>query len=697
MESVSNSDSTKQQMQMQLSVVGSEAAAHSSGATDQSPSPDSCVSQGFEGNRNLQISDGFSTRLAITAQGCHTAHGSSTVGSSSGNSAPRNRQFWSAGEYEDLPNTGLAHRRDGRNRLCVHPKFLHSNATSHKWAFGAIAELLDNAVDEIQNGATFVKVDKFISPHTGSLALLVQDDGGGMDPEFLRRCMSFGFSDKQASSNIGQYGNGFKTSTMRLGADVIVFTRNKKGSELTQSVGLLSYTFLRQEGYNDIVVPAVDYSLDSSRGVLTRIHRKDRGQFFSNLSVMLKWSPFPTESELLKNFNDIGAHGTKIIIYNLWYNDAGDTELDFESDEKDILISGAPKKAATRNVLVQVTQSHIAKTLRYSLRVYCSILYLHVPGDFKIILRGSEVKHHYIARDLKYCECVKYRPQVGGKIEGEVVTTIGFLKEAPFVDIHGFNIYYKNRLILPFHRVASQSGSKSRGVVGVLEANFIKPTHDKQGFERSNLYQKLEVRLREMTNEYWGCYSHLIGYTKKVSDSSTPQAAIAHPLPFSSSSGCDIKPIAVNPQMLTDNTSKSSQSSTITPNMSLINDSNTFNHGQAITKQIASPVLVGMKRERRHEESLAETEPRQKQARCSSTGTEVELHNCVGQRQVVDIKALMQQNKEIEKDCLEHEKIQRELLFKIQALKHELEQVQQQHERLFSGLLVSNAMKTEKV
>ncbi|KAJ0542789.1 hypothetical protein HanHA89_Chr09g0343641 [Helianthus annuus] len=30
----------------------------------------------------------------------------------------------------------------------VHPKFLHSNATSHKWAFGAIAELLDNAVDE---------------------------------------------------------------------------------------------------------------------------------------------------------------------------------------------------------------------------------------------------------------------------------------------------------------------------------------------------------------------------------------------------------------------------------------------------------------------------------------------------------------------------------------------------------------------
>lgn len=29
----------------------------------------------------------------------------------------------------------------------IHPKFLHSNSTSHRWAFGAIAELIDNAMD----------------------------------------------------------------------------------------------------------------------------------------------------------------------------------------------------------------------------------------------------------------------------------------------------------------------------------------------------------------------------------------------------------------------------------------------------------------------------------------------------------------------------------------------------------------------
>lgn len=31
-------------------------------------------------------------------------------------------------------------------------------------------------------------------------------------------------------------------------------------------------------------------------------------------------------------FDDIGPHGTRIIIYNLWHNDDGKMELDFDSD-----------------------------------------------------------------------------------------------------------------------------------------------------------------------------------------------------------------------------------------------------------------------------------------------------------------------------------------------------------------------------
>lgn len=117
--------------------------------------------------------------------------------------APLCRQFWKAGNYEDAL-ASRSHGQKSQNYLHVHPKFLHSNATSHKWAFGAIAELLDNAIDEIQNGATFVVVDKISNPRDESPTLLIQDDGGGMGPEAIRRCMSFGFSDKKSKSAIGR-------------------------------------------------------------------------------------------------------------------------------------------------------------------------------------------------------------------------------------------------------------------------------------------------------------------------------------------------------------------------------------------------------------------------------------------------------------------------------------------------------------
>jgi len=143
------------------------------------------------------------------------------------------RQFWKSGDYVVARRNPDADAPGGRNRLRINPKFLHSNATSHKWAFGAIAELLDNAIDEVNNGATFVRINKFKNPRDGNPSLLVQDDGGGMDPEALRRCMSFGFSDKQSDAFIGQYGNGFKTSTMRLGADVIVFTQNQNNGYIS--------------------------------------------------------------------------------------------------------------------------------------------------------------------------------------------------------------------------------------------------------------------------------------------------------------------------------------------------------------------------------------------------------------------------------------------------------------------------------
>ena len=54
----------------------------------------------------------------------------------------------------------------------------------------------------------------------------------------------------------------------------------------------------------------------------------------------------------------------------------------------------------------------------------------------------------------------------------------------------------------PFWKVVPDGSSKGMGVVGVLEANFMEPAHDKQDFERSLLFIRMEARLKQMTMDY---------------------------------------------------------------------------------------------------------------------------------------------------------------------------------------------------
>ncbi|KAL2532428.1 Histidine kinase [Abeliophyllum distichum] len=426
------------------------------------------------------------------------------------NRSLESRSFWKAGAYEIGPSKSTSFQGDLEHAR-VHPKFLHSNATSHKWAFGAIAELLDNAVDEIGSGATFVKVDRIYNAKDNSPALLFQDDGGGMDPEGIRKCMSLGYSSKTSSTTIGQYGNGFKTSTMRLGADVIVFSRAIQSGRA--SVGLLSYTFLRRTGQDDVIVPMVDF--DISNHWAEPIIYSSKDDWSSNLNTILEWSPFASKDDLMLQFENIGSHGTKIVIYNLWLNDEGIYELNFDDDQEDIRLRdeanrGNPSKTHKR---ILELQSHISYRIRFSLRAYASILYLRKFTNFKIILRGKPVQQLYIADDLKYSKAIMYRPTVGvASKEVMVETTIGFIKEAPALGVCGFNVYHKNRLIRPFWKVTADGSSRGHGVVGVLEANFIEPAHDKQDFERSSLFSKLEMRLKQMVMEYWKGHCHLVGH-----------------------------------------------------------------------------------------------------------------------------------------------------------------------------------------
>ncbi|KAA3462584.1 protein MICRORCHIDIA 7-like [Gossypium australe] len=400
------------------------------------------------------------------------------------------KQFWKAGDYEGGNACDSAMSSTvGMDHVRVHPKFLHSNATSHKWALGAFAELLDNALDEACNGATYVSIDMLQNKKDDSRMLVVEDNGGGMSPDKMRQCMSLGYSSKSKMANtIGQYGNGFKTSTMRLGADVIVFSQSlgTDGKSPSRSIGVLSYTFLKETGKEDIVVPIIDF--EQKGRDWTKMTRCFEDDWNRNLETIIHWSPYTSEAHLL---------------------------------DQDIQIRGVNRDEKNIEMAKTFHNSRHFLTYRHSLRSYASILYLRLPTNFTMILRGKDIEHHNIVNDMMLTTKMTYRPQiVSGKapISSDMVATvtIGFANDAQHhIDIQGFNVYHKNRLIKPFWRVWNAAGSSGRGVLGVLEANFVEPAHDKQGFERTVVLSRLEAKLVGIQKDYWFKNCHEVGYAPR--------------------------------------------------------------------------------------------------------------------------------------------------------------------------------------
>ena len=61
------------------------------------------------------------------------------------------------------------------------------------------------------------------------------------------------------------------------------------------------------------------------------------------MDTIKPWSPYVIETELLKQFEDIGPHETKVIVQNLWLNDDGILELNFDTDKEVDLSQADPR------------------------------------------------------------------------------------------------------------------------------------------------------------------------------------------------------------------------------------------------------------------------------------------------------------------------------------------------------------------
>ncbi|NXS68896.1 MORC3 protein, partial [Pandion haliaetus] len=175
------------------------------------------------------------------------------------------------------------------------------------------------------------------------------------------------------------------------------------------------------------------------------------------------------------------------------------TEFDFDKDKYDIRIPEDLDETGKRGYKKQERLDQIVPESDYSLRAYCSILYL--KPTMQIILRGQKVKTQLVSKSLAFIERDIYRPKF---LNAKTVRiTFGF--NCRNKDHYGIMMYHKNRLIKAYERVGCQlkANNMGVGVVGIIECNFLKPTHNKQDFDYTNEYRLTIAALGEKLNDYW--------------------------------------------------------------------------------------------------------------------------------------------------------------------------------------------------
>lgn len=111
---------------------------------------------------------------------------------------------------------------------------------------------------------------------------------------------SFGFTEKgsgKASQQaIGVYGNGFKSGSMRLGRDALIFTKNGG----CQTVGMLSQTYLENIKAQAVIVPIVPFNQQTN--ILHDTVGHGHGTVFT--AKKFKVTVWLTELKVVKTVNE---------------------------------------------------------------------------------------------------------------------------------------------------------------------------------------------------------------------------------------------------------------------------------------------------------------------------------------------------------------------------------------------------------
>jgi len=409
-----------------------------------------------------------------------------------------------------------------------HPRMLKSNATSHVWPLGALAELLDNSQD-LECGAERVDVDAYeVSP--GTMALTVQDDGFGMHRGQLQNMLSSGFSNKEhVVGNVGRFGVGFKSGSMRLANDALILTRQ----EGTVSVALLSTTFLDAIGADDILIPMLTWKVEpgslAGKHTYVALTPSNTAEWKENMGLLEEYTCFKSEQAMLAELDKIDTvTGTRVVLFNL----KNPPEFDFEFDLADIRMmrslgdddddddgeprtSSKPRQSGRRPIFQQQRPGQnmtLDVPEDYSLRSYMEVLYLRPTVAFT--LRGKDIvprcpiarlRRGFSSAANAYHRLDPYTPRgIPEARASSVHVHCGYMENN--TRHCGFHIYNKNRLIQMYQRFGAQlqANHMMKDMLGVVEADCLEPTHNKQAFNTTDItYAKCKKHIEKSMGDYY--------------------------------------------------------------------------------------------------------------------------------------------------------------------------------------------------
>jgi len=410
---------------------------------------------------------------------------------------------------------------------------IKTNSKAHQWAFGAVAELVDNAKDagaeachiEMQQMDS-AQGDEVLSP---SPMMIIRDDGSGIRPDVMHLMLSMGYCGKLANQ-IGEYGNGFKSSSMRLGDDCLVLSCHPDTDTLT--IGLYSYTFHKNNKVTEIRLPRVSYRMSETLRGMTPLCATDAGcseladinkvllseeGHKASVEIMTQYTPYRSENalkerllELFLSPSDSGEpsfmHGSQLEIYNLC------EDLDFDTRGDDI------QQTVARHTKESVRRSNEMMPLDTSLREYLRMLY-YVPGDthMSIHLRGHPVEQLFLgtlqglASYLTGVDGLHYRP-LNSEIENTeialgvrvVMTDPGSGAKAIDIKEFGTLLYHKQRLVRAMEPIGIHNNPHEigGGIVVVVSESHLEVAHNKQEYVRNDNYSKLISAVTKKLRNY---------------------------------------------------------------------------------------------------------------------------------------------------------------------------------------------------